>query len=269
MLYFVFTIDGDWDEYFNSQFPDEKRKPDRKQLVSLIKHEILLASKLLKGKFLHFVHSSPLVREFFLQPEFICLWKEIERNGGSVGVHCHEEDIYRAWYFNDAKRMARAVGFLSESLRMSGLTVSAYRGGFMAFGPKVIPALEQNNLFLDFSCDPGRHLFHNDVLVSDWRGAPSNFYRMSHRDHRKPGSSKVFEVPLAVYIEKESLFKIWKKARGLRKKNGIQMLSVLAHTYDYTSWFMRLKIKLALLILRKYGKFINVKEALAIIGKGG
>jgi len=138
----------------------------------------------------------------------------------------------------------------------------------MSFSRQVIPILEENNLSLEFSCAPGRHLVYNNVLVADWRGAPENFYRMAYEDHRKPGDSKVFEIPLGIYIERQSLWSIWKRARQLKKKPGTQMVTVLAHTYDFVSARMRLKIKLALSILKIYGKFINVREALELI-RGG
>lgn len=264
-LYFVFTIDGDWDEYFNTKLSDEQRKPQQDQLLALIKQEIDLAANFLNGKFIHFVHTSPLVKNSFLQPEFISLWKETEAGGGEVGIHCHEEDLYQTWHYDNQERMEKTIGFEVDELNKNGLSPRSYRGGFMTFSPKIIPILEENGIFLDFSCEPGRHLKYGDSLVSDWRGAPDNFYRLSYDDHRKPGNSKVFEIPLGIYIERQSLWSIWQTARKLTKKNELQILSVMAHTYDFVSWKMRLKIKLALLILRKYGKFIGTAEALEMI----
>jgi hypothetical protein len=269
MLYFIFTIDGDWDEYFNIKLSPQERKPDEKRLLSLIDEEIDLALAVLNGKFLHFIHTSPLARDFFLQPRFIAKWREIARKGGSLGIHCHEEELYSAWYFDDAERMEAAITFMANGLRKNGLLTIAYRGGFMAFSSKLIPILEKKDIFLDFSCESGRHLKYGDVLVSDWRGAPDNYYCMSSEDHRKSGKSHVFEIPLGIYIEKQSLWSIWKKARMLGKREGKQVLSVLAHLYDFKKPLMCLKIKLALLILRKYGRFVNAEEALDLIRKGG
>jgi hypothetical protein len=265
MLYFVFTIDGDWEEYFNAGLPEERRKPDKKQLLTLIDREIKLVSRLLSGKFLHFVHTSPIVRSDFLQPEFISRWREIERKGGNIGVHCHEEDLYRAWYFDDCQKMKNAISFLGEGLRKKGLSVLTYRGGFMAFSPKTIPILEENGIFLDFSCAPGRYLFLENILVSDWRGAPDNYYRMDYSDHRRSGSSQVFEIPLGFYIETDSLWKIWRKVKTLKERKVNVIVSVLAHSYEFEFFMKRMKIKLALLILRIYGKFVNAGDVLAIL----
>jgi len=264
VLYFVFTIDGDWDEYFYSKLSPEERTPQKAELISLVKEEIKLA-KIIKGKQIHFVHSSPIVRDFFLQPEFVSLWKKMEATGGEIGVHCHEEELYKAWHFDDQAKMEKTINFLFNGLTSLGLSPKSYRGGFMTFSAKTIPILEENGIFLDFSCDPGRHMIKNNALVSDWRGAPTNYYRLSYQDHRRPGDSRVFEIPLGIYIEQQSLFSIWKKARQLKNQAGTQIVSVLAHTYDYKSWSMKLKIKLALLILKKYGKFVNGQEALAMI----
>ena len=105
MLYFVFTIDGDWDEYFNLKLSDEERKPRKDVVLKYIDEEISLASKLLNGRFVHFVHSSPRVRESFLEPEYIERWNEIEQKGGSVGVHCHEDDPRVEYHFDDPDKM--------------------------------------------------------------------------------------------------------------------------------------------------------------------
>ena len=264
MLYFVFTVDGDWEEYYDSTLPEELRKPDQNRLLSWLDLEIRLASKLLNGRWVHFIHTSPLVRDFFLQSNFISRWKEIERRGGSVGIHCHEDDPQRAYYYDDVEKMEKAIGVFAKGLSDKGVHPVAYRGGYLAFSPKIIPILEENAIFLDLSCKPGRHLFHGDLLVSDWRGAPDNYYRMSYEDHRRPGTSRVFEIPLGVYVETDSIFKIWRRARALRKRREDVIVSVLTHSYEFGSFMRRLKIKLALSILKKYGRFISAREALTI-----
>jgi len=263
-LNFVFTIDGDWDEYFSTNLPDEKRVPELKQILKLIDREIELG-RVIDGKLVHFVHTSPVVRDFFLRPELIEKWQEIEKNGGHVGVHCHEEELYKAWYYTDPAKMQGPITSLSNGLRKAGLTINSYRGGFMTFDHKLIPLLEQNQLFLDFSCEAGRLLKYGDVLVSDWQGASDNFYCLNYQDKCQPGDSQIFEIPLGIYIERLSLRQIWQAARKLKQRPGLQVVSVLAHTYDYVSWRMRLKIRLALSILKIYGKFITTAEALEIV----
>lgn len=267
MLYFVFTVDGDWEEYYDYRLSEEKRKPDKVRLLSWIGQEIQLASKLLGGRFIHFVHTSPRARGFFLQAEFISRWKEIEQRGGNIGVHCHEDDPGHAYYYDDTKRMEEAIGALVEGLTAKNLKPESFRGGYLAFSAKTIPVLEENAIFLDFSCDPGRYLKHGDLLVSDWRGAPDNYYRLSYEDHRRPGKSRVFEIPLGIYIETDSLLKTWKKVRELRERQGDVIVSVMVHSYDFKSLFMRIKIRLALSILKKYGRFINAEEALEKISR--
>jgi hypothetical protein len=267
-LNFIFTIDGDWDEYFYTKLTDEQRRPALERILPLLRAEQETAAAV-GGKFVHFVHTSPLVRDFFLRPELIAVWKAYEASGGEVGVHCHEEDLYTAWYYADADRMAPVIRNMAAGLRQAGLSPAAYRGGFMAFGPAVIPLLEQNGLQLDCSCAPGRHLVTNGQLVSDWRGAPENIYRLDYQDHRKPGTSRVLELPLGVYIERQSLLGVWKTCRALARREGETMVAVLAHTYDFASWKMRLKIRAALAVCRLYGNFISVREALRKAGEAG
>ncbi|NQT45898.1 MAG: hypothetical protein HQ593_00275 [Candidatus Omnitrophica bacterium] len=273
-LYFVFSIDGDWDEYFFPKLSEAEREPDKKILLNLIRHEIRISATI-NNKVLHFVHTSSVAHDFFLQPEFISLWKKIEARGGSVGVHCHSEDLYREGYLYDPEKMEKVITSLTNNLRGKGLNPISYRGGYLTFCEKTIPFLEKNGLFFDFSCDPDRYLWHEGELVADWRGAPDNYYRISYEDHRKPGKSKVIEIPLgtsgkdALYIDITSLKSIWKAARALAKKDkeesGDIIVSVLSHTYEFSSFWKRLRIRSALLICKRYGKFINDREAIEII----
>jgi len=275
-LYYIYTVDGDWDEYFLSNLPDAERQPDKKTLINLVRHEIKLTT-FINGRLLHFVHTSSVASDFFLQPEFISLWKDIETRGGNVGVHCHTEDLFHEGRFNDQKKMEKSISSLTSSLADKGINPISYRGGYMAFCEKNIPILEKNGLLLDFSCDPGRYLRLEEEVVADWRGAPGTHYRMSYADHRKRGNSEVIEIPLGkggggtLYIETTSLLGIWKAARALAKKakenkNDI-IVSILSHTYEFNSFRKRLKIKSALLICNKYGIFVNDREALEIVNQ--
>ena len=274
MLYFVFTVDGDWDEYFNIKLPEVKRAPNLQKILKLVDKEINFASKMLKGKFIHFVHTSPRARDFFLRPEFVSLWEKIERKGGNIGVHCHEDDPHRAYYFKDPFRMEESINFFSNALKRVGLVPVAYRGGYMAFSPKTIPILESNDIFLDFSCEPGRYLIHgNNLLVSDWRGAPETHYRLSYTDHRKPGQSRAFEIPVGSYNGKHlypecfSILQMWGVARRLKKRARKEdvVVSVLAHTFEFANPWRVLKIRFLLSILKLYGKFVNAGGVLAVV----
>ena len=273
-LYFIFTVDGDWDEYFSSELSKEERKPNRKGLVYLINHEIEIA-RFIGGKVLHFVHTSPVAREYFLQPNFIILWKKIEQGGGSIGVHCHEEDLFSQGRLNNPALLEKSISSLTDPLRREGLTLISYRGGYLTFCRDIIPILEKRKIFLDFSCDSGRYLRYKGKLIADWKGVPDNYYRISYDDHRRQGNSKIIEIPLgksgkhALYIDITSLKNIWKAARALAKrdkeKKGDKIVSILTHTYEFSSFWKRLRIKLFLLICRRYGTFVSDKEALEII----
>ena len=105
-LYFIFTVDGDWDEYFSTNLPKPDRKPHKPGLLYLIKREMEVA-RIIDGKLLHFVHASPVARQYFTEPEFIDIWKQIEAAGGSVGVHCHEEDLFDHGKLKDSQKLAK------------------------------------------------------------------------------------------------------------------------------------------------------------------
>ncbi|MFB0526947.1 MAG: hypothetical protein ACETVO_05710 [bacterium] len=275
MLYLIFTIDGDWKEYFDVNLSEEKRLPDVGVLQRLIKEEIEAVTGNLDGRFIHFVHTSPRARKFFLNVPFIKFWRQIIENGGDIGIHPHEDDPYKAYYFQDISKMKDAISGQVSALRKQGLDVCAYRGGYLAFSSDLIPILEENGLYFDFSCEPGRYLVDSNKLVSDWRGAPTSLYRMSYHDHRKVGNSGVYEIPIGTskghyfYFEKSTPEIIEKVAADLREKTTKYsydiIVSVLTHTYEYTSLDEIKNIEEKISLLKKYGRFINLKELRDII----
>jgi len=275
MLYLIFTIDGDWKEYFDVSLPEEKRLPDVGVMQRLIKQEIEVATGNLDGRFIHFVHTSPRARKFFLNEPFIKFWKQIIENGGDIGIHPHEDDPYKAYYFQDISRMKDVISGQVSVLRKQGADVCAYRGGYLAFSSKIIPILEENGLCFDFSCEPGRYLNDAGSLVSDWRGAPTSFYRMSYQDHRKAGDSRVYEIPIGtsqghyLYFERSTPEIIEETAFDLREKSKKDsydiIVSVLTHTYEYTSLDEIENIEEKISLLKKYGQFINLRQLRDII----
>ena len=276
MLYFVFTVDGDWKKYYFSKLSPEERAPNLKELLHLVDTEMDIAQKYLKGKLVHFIHTSPRARDFFLKLEFISRWKKIEDLGGNIGVHCHEDDPGKAYYYDDPKRMEKSISSFTNSLKNEGLSPLAYRSGYMAFNSKMTSILEANRILLDFSCEPGIYEGPMEgIILSDWRGAPRNFYRMDYEDYRKAGKSNVFEIPVgkasgrALHFDKSSVFAMRTIARCLEKEAGKEdfVVSVLAHTYDFRKKISLLNMKLAFSILKRYGRFINAEEALGIVRK--
>ena len=275
-LYIIFSVDGDWNEYFRSRATIAEKQPNKKTLLGLIESEIKVAG-IVGGKFLHFIHSSPVTENFFAGPEFISLWKKIEDRDGSVGVHCHYEELFSDCDLSseNEKTLEKAISSLTTALLGKGLRPISYRGGYLSFCAKNVPMLEKNGLFLDFSCDSGRYLKLGGKLVSDWSGTEDNYYRMSYEDHRKPGKSKIIEIPLgktekgSLYIDNTSLFGIWKGVKGLAKRAREEkkdiIVSALSHTYEFASFFKRLKIRMALLICKIYATFINDREALGLV----
>ncbi|UCC95946.1 MAG: hypothetical protein JSW40_04150 [Candidatus Omnitrophota bacterium] len=275
MVYFIFTVDGDWKEYFNIHLSEKKRLPQLQTVQTLIEQEIKVAQRLLEGKFLHFIHTSSRARTFFIQKSFLALWKYIIQNSGDIGLHCHEDDPHKAYYIQDIARMRKVISEQVNILRSYGLNIQAYRGGNLAFCKGLIPILEENGIRFDFSCEPGRYFVDADSVVSDWRAAPTSLYRMSHLDHRREGNSKVYEVPIGtsqghfLYFEKSSLQEISKVAHNLGGHSSQGscdiIVSVLTHTYEYDSQDAIKIIGEKISLLKEYGRFINLKELEEIV----
>lgn len=273
MLYLIFTVDGDWKEYFDVKLPPKKRRPDTRLMQDLIKREIEVMARHTGGRFIHFIHASPCARTFFLKEPFAALWRSIAQGGGDIGVHCHEDLPYNEYYFEDTPRMKKVISEQVTALRSLGLETCAYRGGFLAFNHTLIPVLEENGLYFDFSCEPGRRLVHNGKTVSDWTGSPGSLYRMSYTDHRKEGGSSVYEIPMGVsgnkylYFEKSDAATIEKAAIELKNSSAESdiVVSVLTHTYEYTSPEAFEDIVNKISVLKKFGKFINIEELKELI----
>lgn len=267
MLYFVFTVDGDWKEYFDIKLQDAGRFPKADVLLTLIQREIELAAHILNGRFVHFIHTSSRCRDFFLEGPFRRLWKDILKYGGDTGLHCHEDDPYRDYYYQDSSRMRSVISERVKTFRKAGLDIKSYRSGFLGFSDEMVRILEENRIYFDFSCEPGRFLKDGERIVSDWRGAPESHYRMSYDSRCKRGNSKVWEIPIGtskgryLYFERSSLGEIEKIGLDLKEismQNRCDIIvSVLSHTYDYTSME---NIKDRLISLKKYGIFINLNE---------
>ncbi|UCD15795.1 MAG: hypothetical protein JSV34_01740 [Candidatus Omnitrophota bacterium] len=278
MLYYVFTVDGDWHQYFDVSLPEEERIPNEECMREFIEAEVTLGQRLLAGKFIHFIHASPRAREFFLKEPFIEFWHKIINNAGDIGIHCHEDDPSRNYYFRDIERMRKVILEQVNRLKEAGLPASAYRGGYLTFCKELIPVLEEANIRFDFSCEPGRYLVLGGEVVSDWRGAPDSLYRMSYSDQRRPGNSSVFEVPIGaaqggyLYFEKYNKDMLGKAAESLEKKarsrNKDIIVSVLTHSYDYDCKKNIKDIEEKTALLKKHGRFINLKEVLKILGEG-
>ncbi|HUW23526.1 MAG TPA: hypothetical protein VMW39_05800 [bacterium] len=275
MLYLIFTIDGDWKEYFDVDLLEDKRLPNVGVMQGLIEQEIEVARRNLKGRFIHFVHTSPRARKFFLDKPFMKFWRQIIENGGDIGIHPHEDDPHKAYYFQDSSRMKKVISGQVGALRKQGLNVCAYRGGYLAFSSNLIPILEKNGLCFDFSCEPGRYMKDSRSLVSDWRGAPTSLYQMSYQDYRKVGDSGVYEIPVGtskghyLYFEKSTPEIVEETAFDLREKSMKDshdiIVSVLTHTYEYTSSDEIKNIEEKISLLKKYGRFINLKELRNVI----
>ncbi len=275
MLYLIFTIDGDWKEYFDVNLLEDKRLPNVGVMQGLIEQEIEVATGNLDGRFIHFIHTSPRARNFFLDKPFMKFWRQIIENGGDIGIHPHEDDPHKVYYFQDSSRMKDVISGQVGALRKQGLDVCAYRGGYLAFASNLIPILEENGLYFDFSCEPGRYLVDSDKLVSDWREAPTSLYQMSYQDYRKVGDSGVYEIPVGtskghyLYFEKSTPEIIEETAFDLREKSMKDshdiIVSVLTHTYEYTSLDEIKNIEEKISLLKKYGRFINLKKLRDII----
>ena len=152
-LYYIFTVDGDWDEYFYSKLSNSARQPNKKTLLAMIKREIRVAASI-NNRLLHFIHTSPVTPDFFLQSEFISLWREIRARGGNVGIHCHTEDLFHEGRFSDLEKMKKSISSLTESLVSKEINPISYRGGYMAFCEKNIPILEKTGSCLIFPATP-------------------------------------------------------------------------------------------------------------------
>ncbi len=275
MLYLIFTIDGDWEGYFDIKLSGKDLLPHSEFMETLIHREMEMTARIINGRFIHFIHTSPLARDFFLKKDFLRLWKGILKNGGDIGLHCHEDEPYKHYYCQDTSRMRAVISERVKAFKKAGLDPRCYRGGFLGFSSHTVKILEENGIYFDFSCEPGRFLTSGKDLICDWRAAPQYQYRMSYNDHCKPGDSRVWEIPVGtsegryLYFEKIDLKELEKIALDLKNRSMHNrcniVVSVLSHTYEYASLGQIKSIEEKLNLLKEYGTFINLKELEDII----
>ncbi len=276
MLFYVFTVDGDWKGYFDVNLSEKKRLPCVDLMQGLIEQEIRFTKENLSGKFIHFVHSSPRARDFFLKSPFPELWRKIVKNQGNIGLHGHEDDPQKDYYFDNLEYMRNIVGAQVSAFRERDLSLSSYRGGYMAFSAGLIPVLKENNLGYDFSCEPQRYLMHGKRVVSDWRGSPSSLYEMNLKDHRRKGKSGVYEIPVGyfngfyLYYEKSNQDILGEICSNLKKISLAEscdiIVSVLTHSWEFETKQDIINLKKKTAVLKEYGEFINIEDLSRIKG---
>ena len=120
-------------------------------------------------------------------------------NNGEIGCHVHfrgEKEVYYTGYDFQMELIERAT----NSLRDQGFDVNSFRGGNHFFNENTLRVLEELNYEVDSSVLPGLYSKpYPDLIVNHKERLSTKPYFPSYTNHCIPGSSKILEIPLAVY----------------------------------------------------------------------
>lgn len=145
--------------------------------------------------------------EMATRPESAAVLRELGRGGRSeIGAHLHPwssppfrpEDRRAHTYPHNLppELLERQLGELTQAIETNlGVRPTSYRAGRNGFDGRTLPVLERLGYTVDTSVDP---LF-NERRKGGMRfaGAPLAPYHPDYADVRRPGRSKILEVPIS------------------------------------------------------------------------
>ncbi len=286
-VYVVFAVDCCWHGYsglraagFFSNEAYSLGNADEKEVIRDIEITLELSDRALGGKLSWAPHSSPAHRYFLYSDPFFDYWREVERQGGEISVHPHEDIPGERSRIRETGHMRIVIEDLLNVLTQAGCAPKSFRPGYFGRNDELAGVLEELDLLVDYSAAPGRH---DDFVGCDWRGAPLSGGFLSHGSAAEFGSpgkdrSKVFEIPLAwdgkgdkfeenyLFNELSTLEKLKTVFSTLqqrtRSEGAPQFVHFLFHSSAMTKSLFREQVAdLAGHILENEGKLVTGAEA--------
>jgi len=215
--------------------------PQKEKFIQYLKNEIRFCKENLNGKYIHFIHFSPLAGFYFLEKEFIPYYKEIESLGGNIGIHLHMDIPLKKYnlFQNNIDFIKEVIGKIKDI----GLKPIAHRGGYFSYDNIMTKTLEENGVFLEMSNVFGRKMIYKGELVSDWSESINRVYKLDYNNFLKEGDSKVWEIPVGnsnkkyLYLEKMGVngakYLLWNMKKNIKSIENDQIATVITHSYMF------------------------------------
>lgn len=246
---------------------------------SLIDLKIVMSElkNLTDGKYVLTPHSGTYCRSEYYEGDILGLYQEAVAGGADVGVHLHEEIKGVGTRFAEMDHVTAMFLACKQKLEAAGVRPVAYRGGHYAYHPAMNKLLEDNEIFVDYSCCPKLDFPDREAI---WTEAgytadllPDNLRRPWPSQRR----SRILEVPIGsdglgtayaniLHIEQseiDNLERVWDAVVARAEaQHAPQIVHFLFHTASVgeEKWLKRFRQFLDM-VPRRRGQFISSAEA--------
>jgi len=149
------------------------------------------------GMFL--IHTSPFIRRehrdlFYTDEQYLRFWQQHVQQGGSLGLHPHEEEPDgSAYYYYYPAHITKVINNAQNHLSAAGLTAASIRFGYCAGNERLFPVLEKANI--TFLLDNMGGNFPE--VYAWWQGAPESPYRPDYQERTRRGNADLWVIPIA------------------------------------------------------------------------
>ena len=205
-----------------------------------------ILKNLTNGKSVLTPHSGTYCRIAYYEGEMVAVYQESVANGGELAIHLHEEIKGGGVRFGESDHIRTVFLECKKKYEAAGLSANSYRGGHYAYAGFMNELMEENDIYIDFSCCPG---LHEPTREAIWDHALfSGYYLPKDPRGRTDGSeamSNVFEIPIGsdglgakyeniLHVEQselENLQRIWGViARRAETEGRAQIVHSLFHS---------------------------------------
>lgn len=246
---------------------------DTRQLIGEMK-------SLTDGKFILTPHSGTYCRTGYYEGEMLDVYREAVAMGGELSVHLHEEIKGEGTRYDEPEHMAAMFVDCQRRLEDAGINPVAYRGGHYAYHPLMNHLLEEQEVFVDYSCAPGMNKPDREAI---WTHAPYSA-DLIPRDPWAPWKDQertsILEIPIGsdgqgeaygnlLHVEMselDNLMRVWDVVTARAESEGRpQIIHCLFHTASVgvDEWLERYKRFLDL-VPNRHGQFVTTAEAKAL-----
>lgn len=229
------------------------------------------------GKFILTPHSGTYCRTGYYEGEMLEVYREAVAGGGELAVHLHEEIKGVGTRYAEREHMEAMFKDCQTRLLDAGIVPIAYRGGHYAYHPLMNRLMEENEIFVDYSCCPGMAKADREAIWTHAEYSASYIPEKLREPWDGQKRSRVLEIPIGsdgkgseyaniLHVEQselDNLTRVWDTVVARAEKEGRpQIVHCLFHTGSVgePKWLERYKRFLEMIPKRK-GQFVTTAEA--------
>lgn len=278
-VYLVPLIDVNWLVYAPFDPGRDFRIDPPNVPQSVIDTRVLIRElqSLTDGKFILSPHSGTYCRSGYYEGEMLEVYREAVAGGAELCVHLHEEIKGQGTRYAEWDHMQAMFKDCRTRLEAAGIRPVAYRGGHYAYHPFMNRLLEENDVFVDYSCCPGLNKPDREAIWTHAEFSAAYLPEDPRVPWRGQPRTKVLEIPIGsdgqgseykniLHVEQselENLARVWDVIVARAEREGRpQIVHCLFHTGSVgeARWLERYRRFLEMVPKRK-GQFVTTAEA--------